>query len=104
MIQDLRENLKGTVAVVVGAVVLLAMIVTGQEVSKTSFTDTVASVNGDDISLKDLRRAMTQEKIRLKNQFGLPDDAEQLKDENLKQPALTRLMRQRAVIQAAQRS
>ncbi|MFO1370087.1 MAG: SurA N-terminal domain-containing protein [Marinagarivorans sp.] len=104
MIQDLRENLKGTVAVVVGAVVLLAMIVTGQQVSKTSFTDTVASVNGDDISLKDLRRAMTQEKIRLKNQFGLPDDAEQLKDENLKQPALTSLMRQRAVIQAAQRS
>lgn len=104
MIQDLRENLKGTVAVVIGAVVLLAMIVTGQEVSKTSFTDTVASVNGDDISLKDLRRAMTQEKIRLKNQFGLPDEAEQLKDENLKQPALNNLMRQRAVIQAAQRS
>ncbi|HMW71029.1 MAG TPA: SurA N-terminal domain-containing protein, partial [Cellvibrionaceae bacterium] len=104
MIQDLRENLKGTVAVVIGAVVLLAMIVTGQEVSKTSFTDTVASVNGDDISLKDLRRAMTQEKIRLKNQFGMPDDAEQLKDENLKQPALTSLMRQRAVIQAAQRA
>ena len=72
MIQDLRENLKGTVAVVVGAVVLLAMIVTGQEVSKTSFTDTVASVNGDDISLKDLRRAMTQEKIRLKTSSVCP--------------------------------
>lgn len=104
MIQDLRENLKGTAAVVIGAVVLLAMIVTGQEVSKTSFSDTVASVNGDDISAKDLSRAMTQEKIRLKNQFGLPDDAEQLKDENLRQPALANLMRQRAVIQAAQRS
>ncbi len=30
MIQDLRENLKGTMAVVIGAVVLLAMVVTGQ--------------------------------------------------------------------------
>jgi multisubunit Na+/H+ antiporter MnhB subunit len=48
MIQDLRENLKGTMAVVIGAVVLLAMVVTGQEVTKTSFTDTVASVNGHD--------------------------------------------------------
>ncbi|HEY6529008.1 MAG TPA: SurA N-terminal domain-containing protein [Cellvibrionaceae bacterium] len=104
MIQDLRENLKGTVAVVVGAVVLVAMVMTGEQVSKTSLSDTVASVNGDDISAKDLSRAMTQEKIRLKNQFGLPDDAEQLKDENLKQPALASLMRQRAIIQAAQRA
>jgi peptidyl-prolyl cis-trans isomerase D len=104
MIQDLRENLKGTVAVVIGAVVLVAMVMTGEQVTKTSLSDTVASVNGDDISAKDLSRAMTQEKMRLKNQLGLPDEAEQLKDENLRQPALASLMRQRAIIQAAQRS
>lgn len=103
MIQDLRENLKGTVAVVVGAVVLVAMVMTGEKVSKTSLSDSVASVNGDDISAKDLSRAMMQEKLRLKNQYGLPEDAEQLKDDKLRQPALASIMRQRTIVQAAER-
>lgn len=104
MIQDLRENLKGTVAVVFVAVVLVAMVITGQEITKTSLSDSVASVNGDDISARDLSRAMMQEKMRLKSQFGLQDGAEQLKDENLRQPALNSLIRERTIIQAAQRA
>ncbi|MEY4589023.1 MAG: hypothetical protein RL497_1099 [Pseudomonadota bacterium] len=104
MIQNLRENLKGTVAAVFIAFILIAMVFTGEQAYQSSVSDDVASVNGDGISLKDLRRAMMQEKLRLKSQFGLPDDAEQLKDENLKEPALSSLLRQRTIIQAAQRA
>ncbi len=104
MIQNLRENLKGTVAVVFVAFILLAMIVSGEQLIMTSRAQTVATVNGDDITTKDLQRAILQEKARLKNQFQLEDSSPQLKDENLQKPALNALIRERVLIQAAQKS
>jgi peptidyl-prolyl cis-trans isomerase D len=104
MIQNLRENLKGTVAVVFIGFILLAMVVSGEQLIATSLSDDVASVNGEDITTKDLQRAIMQERARLRNQYQLEDSAEQLKEENLRQPALNALIREKALVQAAQRA
>lgn len=103
MIQTLRENLKGALAIVLIGFILLAMLVTGQEMVKTTLSDTVAKVNGTAISEKDLRRAMMLAKARMQEQMKLEDTAEQLKDENLRQPALNSLIREKALVLAAQK-
>ncbi len=104
MMLKLRENLQGTLAVVLIVVVVVIMVVSGQEMLKSSVSDRVASVNGVDISGRDLSRAMMSTRARMQEQMQFDENAEQLKDENLRQPALNSLLREKALLLAAQKA
>ncbi len=106
MLQSLRENLKGPTAKVVVAVAVGAMVLFGVEslfVNSVGGTD-VASVNGDDISQIELRRAIEQQKNRLRQQYQLEETNEMLSDDNLRSPALMSLVKQKSLEQAAKAS
>ena len=103
MLQSLRENMKGPVAKVVVAVAVGAMILFGVEslfVNSVGGAE-VAKVNGEEITPVELKRAIEQQKNRLRQQFQLEEDNEMLSEERLREPALMNLVRQKALQQAA---
>ncbi|MDZ7924213.1 MAG: SurA N-terminal domain-containing protein [Marinagarivorans sp.] len=106
MLQSLRESLKGPAAKIVVAVAVGAMVLFGVEslfVNSVAGTN-VASVNGDDISQVELRRAMEQQKNRVRQQFQLEETSDMLSDESLRGPALMSLVKQKSLEQAAKAS
>jgi peptidyl-prolyl cis-trans isomerase D len=103
MLQSMRENLQGPVAKVVVGLAIAAMVLFGVE---TLFVNSVtgsgaASVNGESIEQVELARAIEQQKQRLKQQLQLEDDSPMLQDDQLRQPALMTLIRQKALHQSA---
>lgn len=103
MLQSLRENMKGPVAKVIIGLAVAAMVLFGVEslfVNSMSGSE-VATVNGEEVSQVELRRAIEQQKNRLRQQFDLDESSDMLSDENLRQPALMNLVRQKALAQMA---
>lgn len=103
MLQNLRDNLKGTVAVVVIAIFVVPLVLFGVEqlfVGSVGGTD-AAEVNGEGINQRDLQREMVLEKGRLQQQLELEASSPRLQDENLRGPVLDRMIRQQALLQAA---
>lgn len=103
MLQSLRDNLKGTVAVVVIIIFVVPLVLFGVEqlfVGSIGGND-VAEVNGEGIPVNDYRRALESEKSRRIEQFNLEADSPQLEEDVLRKPVLERLARAQALIQAA---
>lgn len=102
MLQNLRDNLKGTVAVFVLLIFVVPLVLFGVEqlfVGSAGQKD-VAEVNGEGISSIDYRRELEMEKQRLVQQFGVEPDSPQLEDRNLRGPVIQRMV-QRTVLQQA---
>ncbi len=102
MLQNLRDNLKGTVAIFVLLIFVVPLVLFGVEqlfVGSAGQKD-VAEVNGEGISSIDYRRELEMEKQRLVQQFGVEPDSPQLEDRNLRGPVLQRMV-QRTVLQQA---
>lgn len=108
MLQNMRENMKGTVAfIIVGflAFILAASLVNLTESNSGSHYRDVASVNGEPITERQLQLAIFQERQRLEVQYAqfsnnLPADF--FSDENLRGPVLQGLIQRSALIQKAQ--
>lgn len=103
MLQSLRENMKGPVAKVIIGLAVAAMVLFGVEslfVNSMSGSE-VATVNGEEVSQVELRRAIEQQKSRLRQQFNLEESSDMLSDERLREPALMNLIRQKALTQMA---
>lgn len=103
MLQNLRDNLKGTVAVVVITIFVVPLVLFGVEqlfVGSVGGTD-AAEVNGEGINLRDLQREIVLEKGRLQQQLELEDSSPRLQDDALRGPVLDRMIRQQALLQAA---
>lgn len=103
MLQSLRENMKGPVAKVIIGLAVAAMVLFGVEslfVNSMSGSE-VATVNGEEVSQVELRRAIEQQKSRLRQQFNLEESSDMLSDERLREPALMNLIRQKALSQMA---
>lgn len=103
MLQSLRENMKGPVAKVIIGLAVAAMVLFGVEslfVNSMSGSE-VATVNGEEVSQVELRRAIEQQKSRLRQQFNLEESSDMLSDERLREPALMNLVRQKALTQMA---
>lgn len=103
MLQSVRDNLKGTVAVFVLAIFIIPLILFGVEqlfVGSVGGTD-VATVNGESLSRTDFMRELTIEKQRLQQQFELPPNSPQLEDSALSGPVLQRMVQREALYQAA---
>lgn len=103
MLQSVRDNLKGTVAVFVLAIFIIPLILFGVEqlfVGSVGGTE-VATVNGEGINRTDFQRELALEKQRLQQQFELPANSPQLEDSALSGPVLQRMVQREALYQAA---
>lgn len=103
MLQSVRDNLKGTVAVFVLAIFIIPLILFGVEqlfVGSVGGSD-VATVNGEGIPRTQFQRELALEKDRLQRRFNLEPNNPQLDDSLLSGPVLQRLTQREALYQAA---
>ncbi len=106
MLQNVRDNMKGTLATVVVIMFVAPMVlvgVGGDVLGNITGTD-AASVNGKGISNTELSRAVYSQKQRLLSQDSVDPTADYLKDENLRGPVLERLIRRTALVTSAEDS
>lgn len=107
MLQKVRDNMKGSlVAAVVFLLFIVPLVLTG--LGDGSFLGSVAgtdaaSVEGEEITKAELRRAVYMRKQRLLSQDGVDPDAEFLQDENLTGPVLESLTQRAALVVAAKK-
>jgi len=105
MLQGLRDSLKGTViATVIVLFFIVPMVISG--FSSGSWLGSVAgrdaaSVNGTEISKRELDREVYLQKQRLLSQEGVDPSADYLKEENLRKPVLDRLTKKAAMLTSA---
>jgi peptidyl-prolyl cis-trans isomerase D len=102
MLQTMRENMKGTVAILIvgflGLIMALSLVdLSGSSGYGQNLKD-VAEVNGNKISERDLQIALQQERQRLQSRFGDNLPAGFLSDDRLRSPALQGLI-QRSIVQ-----
>lgn len=103
MLQNLRDNLKGTVAVIVLIIFIVPLVLFGVEqlfVGSMSGTG-AASVNGEEISQRELQRQLVLEKQSRQQRFDLEPGSPQLEDSVLMAPVLQRMTRRLALEQVA---
>ena len=102
MIQSFRDNMKGTLVVIIIIIFVVPMVLSGigTDFLGSAAGTTVAKVNGKKIYRHELNRMISQEKNRLLSQEGVDPNADYLKDENLRGPVLQRLVRETAIIEA----
>lgn len=103
MLQSLRDNLKGTVAVFVIIIFVVPLVLFGVEqlfVGSVGGSD-AATVNGEGISQREFQRQLVLEKERLQQQFELEPNSPELEDSELSGPVLQRMVQREALVQAA---
>ena len=103
MLQSVRNNLKGTVAVIVIILFIIPMVLSGvggSFLGSAAGTD-AATVNGESISKMELSREVYAQKQRILAQDGIDPASDFLKDENLAGPVLDRLTRRTAMLVTA---
>ncbi len=103
MLQSMRENLKGAVAVVVLGIFIVPLVLFGVDQLQlgSGGGNEVASVNGEDIVLRQLQREIAFDRIRMQQQMNLSETDPRLDDSALRGPALDRLVGREALLQEA---
>lgn len=106
MLQNVRDNMKGTIAVIVVVIFVVPMVLSG--FGDSNFLSNVggteaAKVNGRSISKTELNKAIYQQRERMKSQ-GVDALSEQLKDENLRRPVLQQLTQQAALVTTSEKA
>ena len=102
MLQSLRDNMKGTVAVIVIAIFAVPMVLIGiEKLFMGSGSSDVATVDGTAITRTELSRAVYLQKQRILSETQVDPGSDLLKDENLRGPVLESLTRQAALLNAA---
>ena len=107
MLQSMRDNLKGTAAVIVAAFFGFIMVIGGIDFftgASGGSADKVAEVNGEKISNGDLQRAIQNRRSVIESQYGDSVPSDLLTDEQLRGPALQQLVNTSVMRQAAQAS
>lgn len=104
MLQQMRDNSKGTVAGILIGFLVIIFALSGSEAlfsSRAASNSAVLTVNGETLTELDLNRAIQQQRQQYLNRFGdsVPDDM--LSDANLRQPALDTMLRRTLLSQVA---
>lgn len=104
MLETVRENLKGTLVIVVVIIFIVPMVISGVGTSYmggVSSSD-VANVDGESVSERELVRAIRMQRNQILSQNSSLDESSPfLTDESLRQPALSNLTRQLALVSSA---
>ncbi|WP_066963788.1 SurA N-terminal domain-containing protein [Microbulbifer sp. Q7] len=104
MLQSMRDNLKGTAAIIVAAFFGFIMVIGGIDFftgASGGSADQVADVNGEKISNLDLQRAIQNRRSMIESQYGENVPADLLTDEQLRGPVLQQLVNSSVMRQAA---
>ncbi|WP_444938750.1 SurA N-terminal domain-containing protein [Microbulbifer sp. JMSA002] len=107
MLQSMRDNLKGTAAIIVAAFFGFIMVIGGIDFftgASGGATDAVAEVNGEKITNMDLQRAIQNRRSMIMSQYGEDVPADLISDEQLREPVLRQLISTSVMRQAAQES
>ncbi|MFI2810248.1 MULTISPECIES: SurA N-terminal domain-containing protein [Microbulbifer] len=107
MLQSMRDNLKGTAAIIVAGFFGFIMVIGGIDFftgASGGATDEVAEVNGEKITNLDLQRAIQNRRNMIMSQYGDNAPADLLTDERLRGPVLQQLVTSSVLRQAAQDS
>lgn len=104
MIQGLRDNLKGTVAIIVVGLMVIPFALFGVDslFLQDNTAGKVAEVNGEGISEVSLARQIQQRKQLLLSRFGDQVPPSMMDDENLRGPILDQLVSRELLKQAAE--
>ncbi|GAB1256979.1 SurA N-terminal domain-containing protein [Aurantivibrio plasticivorans] len=106
MLQSLRDNLKGAVAVIIVGLMVVPLVLFGVDSLFTGSISPgeVAEVEGEKITEIDLQRAISARQNQLRSQFGDNLPEEFLSDDNLREPVLNELIRRKVMVVAAKDS
>lgn len=107
MLQSMRDNLKGTAAIIVAAFFGFIMVIGGIDFfsgASGGSADKVAEVNGVKITNLDLQRAIQNRRNRIMSEYGENVPQDLLSDERLRGPVLQQLISSSVMRQAAQDS
>ncbi|WP_020209662.1 SurA N-terminal domain-containing protein [Gilvimarinus chinensis] len=104
MLQTMRDNSKGVVAGILVGLLVIIFALSGAEAlfSTANNTQVALTVNGQEITETEVLRAVEQQKVQLRNRFGDSVPESFLSNENLRQPAIDRLIDRAVMIQAAE--
>jgi peptidyl-prolyl cis-trans isomerase D len=106
MLQNIRDNSKGTIAYILIGVLVVFFAISGAEAlfNWSANADKAAEVNGQKISKLDLERAVQNQKNQILNRYGNQVPEEFISDEYLRKPVLENLIRRQVLIQIAKES
>lgn len=104
MLQVFRDNLKGTMAIIIVGLMIIPFALFGIDslFLQDNSAGKAADVNGEIISEMALTRAIRVQKQQLLERFGDQAPADLLSDEQLRSPVLTRLLQRELLRQAAE--
>lgn len=102
MLQFFRENMQGTMAKIIIAIIIVPFALFGVEsfISNSGAND-AASVNGEPVTISELTRAMQVRKNNILAQMGENADPAALTDDIIRGPVLNMLIEQELLRQAA---
>ncbi|GAA5316594.1 MAG: SurA N-terminal domain-containing protein [Candidatus Pelagadaptatus aseana] len=105
MLQTFRDNLKGTLAVIVVGLMIIPFALFGVDslFLQDNTVGKAAEVDGNPIYEVDLSRAVRNQKQQLLQQYGEQAPVELLSDENLRPPVLERLVQREIIETSAER-
>lgn len=105
MLESIRQNLKGTLVVIVIIIFIVPMVISGVGTSflGSSSAQEAANVDGETISNMTLDRAIRAERNRLLQMGGIDATSPLLEDARLKGVALDRLTRRASLVAAGKR-
>ncbi|WP_049721628.1 SurA N-terminal domain-containing protein [Gilvimarinus polysaccharolyticus] len=103
MLQTMRDNSKGVVAGILVGLLVIIFALSGAEAlfSSANNTQTVMTINGQEITETEVARAIEQQKQQLRSRFGESVPESFLSNENLREPAIENLVRRTLLTQAA---
>lgn len=104
MLQNIRNNIQGTMAKVIIGIIIVPFALFGIESIFSgggAGTNAAAKVNGEEISEHDLQRAIAVQKQQLLSQMGENFDPDTINDDLIRGPALDNLIKQELIVQAA---
>ncbi|WP_372861438.1 SurA N-terminal domain-containing protein [Spongiibacter sp.] len=105
MLQNIRNNIQGTAAKVIIAIIVVPFALFGiDSLFSGGAQPPAATVNGEKVSLAELQQAIAMQKRRLINMMGDQIDPAMLDDNVLRKPALDALVKQQLLLQAADKA
>ncbi len=105
MLQNIRNNIQGTAAKVIIAIIVVPFALFGiDSLFSGGAQPPAATVNGEKVSQAELQQAIAMQKRRLINMMGDQIDPAMLDDNVLRKPALDALVKQQLLLQAADKA
>ncbi|MFT4520216.1 MAG: peptidyl-prolyl cis-trans isomerase D [Halioglobus sp.] len=103
MLQDIRQNVKGTAAKVIVGIIVLSFSLFGIEsILLGGGSNAIAEVNGEEVTPQELQRSLDSQRRRLISMMGENLDPAMLDDDRMTSQVLNSLINRKLLMQSAQ--